>query len=121
MIFICKNCIDVVDSENDARVSIGCFEPVPSEEGEILKPYQFLSCDSNAVLAAVDPYGVITLMVNPSTQPGFATLNYAEIKIGDEIKKYVHMASNGLTSADRMAAGNLLMPAGGEDPKREVK
>lgn len=62
MKFVCTNCVKA----EDGNLVIACFEIEESIDGEVLKPFQFISANvDGAKLVAVDPYGVITILGDP--------------------------------------------------------
>lgn len=63
MKFVCTNCVKA----EDGNLVIACFEAEEVAAGDVLKPFKFISADiDGAKLVAVDPYGVITILGDPT-------------------------------------------------------
>lgn len=78
MKFVCTNCVKA----EDGNLVIACFEAEEVAAGDVLKPFKFISADvDGAKLVAVDPYGVITILGDPTDT---IELKSATIMIDDQ-------------------------------------
>lgn len=63
MKFVCTNCVKA----DEGNLIIACFEVEEVAAGDVLQPFKFISADvDGAKLVAVDPYGVITILGDPT-------------------------------------------------------
>ena len=82
MKFVCTNCVKA----EDGNLVIACFEAEEVGAGDVLEPFKFISAEvDGAKLVAVDPYGVITILGDPTDT---IELIGASIMIDDQLYNF---------------------------------
>lgn len=98
MKFVCTNCVKA----EDGNLVIACFEAEEVAAGDVLKPFKFISADvDGAKLVAVDPYGVITILGDPTD-----TIELKSATIMVDNQTYEYSNSDG---AYKVEVGIILM------------